>query len=95
MVAARQVIHLPRRRLAADLVNFLACNPGGLHRGDRMAEQPRVVSTNPVKWDIYLARPAPSKLLGAVEAVSERAAIVKAAKEFKHDPAKLIAVRKR
>ena len=31
---------------------------------------------------------------GAVEAVSERAAIVKAAKEFKQDPAKLIAVRR-
>ena len=59
-----------------------------------MAERPRVVSTNPVKWDIYLARPAPAKLLGAVEAVRERAAIVKAAKEFKQDPAKLIAVRR-
>ncbi len=60
-----------------------------------MAERPRVVSANPVKWDIYLARPAPAKLLGAVEAVSERAAIMKAAKEFKQDPAKLIAVRRR
>ena len=48
---------------------------------------PRVVSTNPVKWDIYLAHPAPAKLLGAVEAVSERAAIMKAAKEFKQDAA--------
>jgi hypothetical protein len=37
-----------------------------------MAERPRVVSTNLVKWDIYLARPAPAKLLGAVEAASER-----------------------
>jgi hypothetical protein len=59
-----------------------------------MAERPRVMSTNPAKWDIYLVRPAPAKLLGAVEAVSERAAIVKAAKEFKQDPAKLIAVRR-
>jgi hypothetical protein len=60
-----------------------------------MAERPRVVSTSPVKWDIYLARSAPAKLLGTVEAVSERAAIVKAAKEFKQAPAKLIAVRRR
>jgi hypothetical protein len=59
-----------------------------------MAERPRVASTNPVKWDVYLAGPAPAKLLGAVEAVTERAAIVKAAKEFKQDPAKLIAVRR-
>jgi hypothetical protein len=71
------------------------CNLGGLHRGDRMAERPRVVSTHPVKWDIYLAHSAPAKLLGTVEAVTERAAIVKAAKEFKQDPAKLIAVRRR
>jgi|GraSoi_2013_40cm_1033754.scaffolds.fasta_scaffold03567_2 hypothetical protein len=69
--------------------------PGALHSDDRMAERPRVVSTNPVKWDIYLARPSPAKLLGVVEAVSERAAIAKAAKEFKQDPAKLIAVRRR
>ena len=41
-----------------------------------------------------MARSAPAKLLGAVEAVTERAAIVKAAKEFKQDPAKLIAVRR-
>jgi hypothetical protein len=47
-----------------------------------MAERPRVASTNPVKWDVYLAGPAPAKLLGAVEAVTERAAIVKAAKEL-------------
>jgi hypothetical protein len=60
-----------------------------------MAEPPRLVSTNLAKWDIYLARPAPAKLLGAVEAISERAAFVKAAKEFKQDPAKLIAVRRR
>jgi hypothetical protein len=60
-----------------------------------MAERPRVVSTSPVKWDIYLARSAPAKLLGTVEAISERAAIVKAAKEFKEEPAKLIAVRRR
>jgi hypothetical protein len=60
-----------------------------------MAERPRVVSANPVRWDIYLARPAPAKLLGTVEAVSERAAVVKAAKEFKQEPAKLIAVLKR
>jgi len=59
-----------------------------------MAERPRVVSTNPVKWDIYLARPTPAKLLGAVEAVSERAAIVKAAKEFKTSASKLIALRR-
>jgi hypothetical protein len=60
-----------------------------------MAERPRVVSTNAVKWDIYLARSAPAKLLGAIEAVSERAAIVNATKEFKQDAAKLIAVRRR
>jgi hypothetical protein len=60
-----------------------------------MAEQPRVVSTSAVNWDIYLARLAPAKLLGAIEAVSQRAAIVNAAKEFKQDAAKLIAVRRR
>jgi hypothetical protein len=32
---------------------------------------------------LFGAPPAPAKLLGAVEAVSERAAIVKATKEFK------------
>ena len=90
----------PRRCTYLALVNFpvrgkcRSVQPWGATREDRMAERPRVVSTNPVKWDIYLARPAPAKLLGAVEAVSERAAIVKAAKEFKQDAAKLIAVRR-
>jgi hypothetical protein len=60
-----------------------------------MAERPRVVSINPVKWDIYLARPAPAKLLGAVEATDEGDAIAKAAEQFKQDPAKLIAVQRR
>jgi hypothetical protein len=60
-----------------------------------MAERPRVASANPVTWNIYLARPAPAKLLGTVEAVSERAAIAKAGKEFKQERAKLIAFRER
>jgi hypothetical protein len=60
-----------------------------------MTERPRVASANPVAWNIYLAHPVPAKLLGAVEAASERAAIEAAAAQFKQEPAKLIAVRKR
>jgi hypothetical protein len=60
-----------------------------------MTERPRVASANPVRWDVYSAAQAPAKLLGTVEAVSARAAIAKAAKEFKQEPEKLIAVRKR
>jgi hypothetical protein len=58
-----------------------------------MVERPRLASANPVTWDIFSAGSAPAKRLGTVEAVSERAAIAKAADEFRH-PAKLIAVRK-
>jgi hypothetical protein len=75
--------------------------PGNVTTFASFAIKPRIDSeivgvhfTDGSEWDIYLARPAPAKLLGAVEAVSERAAIVKAAKEFKQDPAKLIAVRR-
>jgi len=53
------------------------------------------VSTNSVTWDIYLARHAPARLIDTVEATDERAAIEAAAKEFKQEPTKLIAVRRR
>jgi hypothetical protein len=48
----------------------------------------------PAAWTIYGAA-AKGKLLGTVEAADEREAIEKAAREFKTDVAKLIAVRRR
>ena len=57
---------------------------------------PRVVSANPVEWDIYLARHTPAKLLGTVKAVDADAAIETAAKAFNiADPRRLIAVQRR
>jgi hypothetical protein len=58
-----------------------------------VARQPQSPS-QPVSWDIYRAV-AKGKLFGTVEAVDEGEAIEKAAKEFKQDPAKLIAVWRR
>ena len=61
-----------------------------------MTKRPRVVSANPVTWDIYLARHMPAKLLGTVEATDADAAIEAEAKLFDvPDPGKLIAVRRR
>ena len=56
---------------------------------------PYLASVNPVTWNIYLARHAPAKWLGTVEATDKREAIARAAQEFKSDAAKLIAVRRR
>ena len=67
-----------------------------LHGDDRMTKRPRVVSTNPVTWDIYLAHHTPARLLGTVEATDADAAIEAAAKLFDvPDPRKLIPVRRR
>ncbi len=54
----------------------------------------RVVSTNPVTWDIYEARRTPAKWLGTVEAATADEAIEAAAKEFGIEPKRLIAVRR-
>ena len=56
-----------------------------------MARKPQ--PPQPVTWTIYRAA-RKAELLGTVEATDEREAIEKAAKEFKQDPAKLIAVRR-
>jgi hypothetical protein len=48
----------------------------------------------PIRWAIYRAA-RKAMWLGEVEAVDEREAIEKAAKEFKQDPAKLIGVQRR
>ncbi len=56
----------------------------------------RVVSTNPVTWDIYQARSTPAKWLGTVEATDTGAAIKEATKQFAvKDPKRLIAIRRR
>ena len=57
---------------------------------DRMTKRPRVVSANPVTWDIYQA----AKWLGTVEAANAEEAIEAAAKEFAIDAKRLIAVRR-
>jgi hypothetical protein len=44
-------------------------------------------------WEIYIAR-AKAKRLGSVEAADAEAAIEAAAKEFKVDPKRLMAVRR-
>ena len=67
-----------------------------LHGDDRMTKRPRVVSTNPVTWDIYLAHHTPAKLLGTVEATDADAAMAEAVKQFDvQDTRKLIAIRRR
>jgi 1,2-phenylacetyl-CoA epoxidase PaaB subunit len=45
------------------------------------------------RWEIYIAR-AKAKHLGTVEAADAEAAIEVAAKEFKEDPKRLMAVRR-
>ena len=59
-----------------------------------MTKRPRLVSSNPVTWDIYQARHTPAKWLGTVEAATADDAIETAAKEFKIEPTRLIAVRR-
>ncbi|SRR5260370_14427834 len=59
---------------------------------DELTRKPQ--PSQPTSWDIYRAA-AKAKLIGTVEAVDERAAIEKAAKEFKTDASKLIAVQRR
>jgi hypothetical protein len=54
-----------------------------------MPRQPKPFST----WEIYIAR-AKAKHLGTVEAADADAAIEAAAKEFKVDPKRLMAVRR-
>ena len=76
------------------LPSDVTCSPGVLHGDDRMTKRPRVVSSNPVTWDIYQARHTPAKWLGTVEAATAEEAIALAAKEFKQDPKLLIAVRR-
>jgi hypothetical protein len=68
--------------------------PGALHGDDRMAKRPRVVSTNPVTWDIYQVRHTPAKWLATVEAATADEAIEAAVKEFKIEAKQLIAVRR-
>ena len=60
-----------------------------------MTKRPRVVSTNPVTWDIYQTHPTPAKWLGTVEATDAEAAIEAAVREFRIDAKRLIAVRVR
>jgi hypothetical protein len=55
-----------------------------------MIKRPRLVSSNPVTWDIYRA----AKWLGTIEAATAREAIEAAAKEFGIEPKRLIAVRR-
>lgn len=59
-----------------------------------MTKRPRVVSSNPVTWDIYQVRRTPAKWLGSIEAADADEAIEAAAKEFKIEPKRLIAVRR-
>jgi hypothetical protein len=47
----------------------------------------------PLHWEIYIAR-SKAKRLGTVEAVDAEVAIEAAAKEFKMDPKRLMAVRR-
>jgi hypothetical protein len=54
-----------------------------------MPRKPKPLPT----WEIYIAR-AKAALLGTVEAADADAAIEVAAKEFKADPKRLIAVRR-
>jgi len=57
-------------------------------------QQPRNPKPLPrLRWDIYRAA-AKAKWLGEVEATDEHAAIEAAAKEFRQEPVKLIAVRR-
>ncbi len=72
------------------------CNvlPGALRCDDRMTKRPRVVASNQVTWDIYQARHTRAKWIGDVEAASAEEAISLAAKEFKQDPKRLIALRR-
>ncbi len=59
-----------------------------------MTKRPRLVSANPVTWDIYQARHTPAKWIGTVEAPTADEAIEAAAKEFGQEPKRLIAVRR-
>jgi len=64
-------------------------SPGEMHGDDRMTKRPRLVSSNPVTWDIYQARRTPAKWLGTVEAASAEEAIAKGEKEFGIEPKRL------
>jgi hypothetical protein len=60
-----------------------------------MAKQPQKPQPPPVSsWDIFRAA-AKARPLGTVQATDKREAIEKAAKEFRLDPAKLMAERQR
>jgi hypothetical protein len=59
----------------------------------KVVKLPRRPQARPTRWDIYRAA-AKAKWIGTVEAADERAAI-EAAREFKQEPAKLIAVERR
>ena len=71
--------------------NVLAWGAAGRRSHDK---RPRVVSSNPVTWDIYEARHTPAKWLGTVEAATADEAIEVAAKEFGIEAKRLIAVRR-
>jgi hypothetical protein len=55
-----------------------------------MTKRPRLVSSNPVTWDIYQA----VKWLGTVEAANAQEAVEAAAKEFGQEAKRLMAVRR-
>jgi hypothetical protein len=57
-----------------------------------MAKKPKP-PPNPVRWDVYRAA-ARGKLLGTVEAADADAAVEAAAKEFKTDAWRLIALQR-
>jgi hypothetical protein len=59
-----------------------------------MTKRPRVVSANPVTWDIYQTRHPPAKWIGIVEAIDADAAIEAAVKEFEIEAKRLIALRR-
>jgi hypothetical protein len=54
---------------------------------------PKVPPSHTMSWDIVRAG-SKIEFLGSVEATDERDAIEKAAKEFKTDPKKLLAVKR-
>ncbi len=54
---------------------------------------PKFAPSQPVSWDIVRAG-VRIEFLGCVEATNKRDAIEKAAKEFKTDPNKLLAVKR-
>jgi hypothetical protein len=60
-----------------------------------MAKRPSSSPLPPQSWDIYLARHAPAKWIGTVEAADADAAIEEAVKQFAiQDTKRLIAVRR-